>query len=247
MKTHTIEGQFMLDRVGGMLGEIGEIVRSCHERWDGTGYPDGLAGDAIPLPARIVFACDAYNAMTTDRVYRRALSMERRVTSYAINPGPSSTPGSSRPYLMSSRRASQWSRARTRSAPSSPTRHARARRRHHLVRVPRPVPVRVQVSSARLAAVITRRAAAPAPASAIATRTPATRSAHRRQRTPAESPRGERVLDAEDPARQSLRDLGLDQQPLVDEHHAVADSGRGERHASEAHRGTAARPAARRP
>jgi len=79
MKTHTIEGQFMLDRVGGMLGEIGEIVRSCHERWDGTGYPDGLAGDAIPLPARIVFACDAYNAMTTDRVYRRALSTEQAV------------------------------------------------------------------------------------------------------------------------------------------------------------------------
>ena len=79
MKTHTIEGQFMLDRVGGMLGEIGEIVRSCHERWDGTGYPDGLAGDAIPLPARIVFACDAYNAMTTDRVYRRALSKEQAV------------------------------------------------------------------------------------------------------------------------------------------------------------------------
>ena len=79
MKTHTIEGQFMLDRVGGMLGEIGEIVRSCHERWDGTGYPDGLAEDAIPLPARIVFACDAYNAMTTDRVYRRALSTEEAV------------------------------------------------------------------------------------------------------------------------------------------------------------------------
>ena len=42
MKTHTIEGQFMLDRVGGLLGRVGEIVRSCHERWDGTGYPDGL-------------------------------------------------------------------------------------------------------------------------------------------------------------------------------------------------------------
>ena len=87
MKTHTIEGQFMLDRVGGMLGEIGEIVRSCHERWDGTGYPDGLAGEAIPLSARIVFACDAYNAMTTDRVYRRARSCEEAVEELRANAG----------------------------------------------------------------------------------------------------------------------------------------------------------------
>ena len=73
MKTHTIEGQFMLDRVGGLLGRVGEIVRSCHERWDGKGYPDGLIGDEIPYHARIVFCCDAYNAMTTDRVYRKAM------------------------------------------------------------------------------------------------------------------------------------------------------------------------------
>jgi HD-GYP domain-containing protein (c-di-GMP phosphodiesterase class II) len=76
VKGHTIEGQFMLDRVGGFLGRIGVIVRACHERWDGKGYPDGLAGEEIPLAARIVFTCDAYNAMTTDRVYRRALSDE---------------------------------------------------------------------------------------------------------------------------------------------------------------------------
>ena len=50
MKTHTIEGQFMLDRVGGLLGRVGEIVRSCHERWDGSGYPDGLAGERSRSP-----------------------------------------------------------------------------------------------------------------------------------------------------------------------------------------------------
>jgi HD domain len=76
VKTHTIEGQLMLDRVGGLLGRVGEIVRSCHERWDGKGYPDGLVGDEIPLAARIVFACDAYNAMTTDRVYRPVMSKD---------------------------------------------------------------------------------------------------------------------------------------------------------------------------
>ena len=73
MNTHTVEGERLLLRVGGLLGQVGRIVRSCHERWDGAGYPDGLTGDEIPLVARIVCCCDAYNAMTTDRPYRRAL------------------------------------------------------------------------------------------------------------------------------------------------------------------------------
>jgi HD-GYP domain-containing protein (c-di-GMP phosphodiesterase class II) len=51
-------------------------VRACHERFDGTGYPDGLAGEAIPIESRIIFVCDAFHAMTTDRPYRRALSVE---------------------------------------------------------------------------------------------------------------------------------------------------------------------------
>ena len=79
MKTHTIEGQFMLDRVGGLLARVGEIVRSCHERWDGSGYPDGLTGEEIPLESRVVFAADAYNAMTTDRPYRGALSQQQAI------------------------------------------------------------------------------------------------------------------------------------------------------------------------
>jgi HD-GYP domain-containing protein (c-di-GMP phosphodiesterase class II) len=72
METHTLTGEEILDRVGGALGDVGRIVRSCHERWDGNGYPDGLAGDDIPLVARIVCACDAYSAITTDRPYRAA-------------------------------------------------------------------------------------------------------------------------------------------------------------------------------
>jgi putative nucleotidyltransferase with HDIG domain len=72
MKTHTIEGQRLLDQVGGFMREVGLIVRASHESYDGRGYPDGLAGEAIPLEARIVACCDAYNAMTTDRSYRRA-------------------------------------------------------------------------------------------------------------------------------------------------------------------------------
>jgi putative nucleotidyltransferase with HDIG domain len=73
VKTHTVEGHRMLERVGGVMGEVGKIVRSHHERWDGTGYPDGLAGEGIPIEARIISCCDAYNAMTTTRSYRKAL------------------------------------------------------------------------------------------------------------------------------------------------------------------------------
>jgi HD-GYP domain-containing protein (c-di-GMP phosphodiesterase class II) len=76
MNTHTILGQEMLERAGGLLGEVGPYVRSCHEHWDGNGYPDRLVGEEIPLVARIVCTCDAWSAMTTDRSYRRALTRE---------------------------------------------------------------------------------------------------------------------------------------------------------------------------
>jgi HD-GYP domain-containing protein (c-di-GMP phosphodiesterase class II) len=87
MKTHTIEGQALLSRVGGKLARVGEIVRSCHERWDGRGYPDGLMGEEIPLAARIVFCCDAYSAMTTDRPYRRAMAPEAAIQELRDNSG----------------------------------------------------------------------------------------------------------------------------------------------------------------
>jgi putative nucleotidyltransferase with HDIG domain len=75
MKTHTVEGERMLAQVGGLLADVGLVVRASHERWDGGGYPDGLAGEQIPLAACIVSACDAFNAMTTDRSYRKALPL----------------------------------------------------------------------------------------------------------------------------------------------------------------------------
>jgi HD-GYP domain-containing protein (c-di-GMP phosphodiesterase class II) len=58
-----------------VLGEVGLIVRGHHERWDGGGYPDGLAGEAIPLAARIICAADAFSAMTTNRSYRPAMPL----------------------------------------------------------------------------------------------------------------------------------------------------------------------------
>jgi putative nucleotidyltransferase with HDIG domain len=87
IQTHTIEGQKMLDRVGGFMREVGRIVRSHHERWDGGGYPDGLAGEGIPLEARIIACCDAWNAMRTDRSYRNALSHEVAMTELVENVG----------------------------------------------------------------------------------------------------------------------------------------------------------------
>ncbi|MDA0183906.1 HD-GYP domain-containing protein [Solirubrobacter phytolaccae] len=75
MKTHTVVGQQMLDRVGGLLGNVGLVVRASHERFDGRGYPDGLIGVEIPLAARIIIVCDSFNAMTTTRPYRPAMAI----------------------------------------------------------------------------------------------------------------------------------------------------------------------------
>jgi HD-GYP domain-containing protein (c-di-GMP phosphodiesterase class II) len=80
MHRHTIEGETMLNRVGGVLAEIGRIVRSSHEHYDGTGYPDGLIGEEIPIEARIVTCCDAFSAMTTTRSYRKAMPPEAALT-----------------------------------------------------------------------------------------------------------------------------------------------------------------------
>ena len=76
--SHTLIGQRILSAAPA-LRPVGGIVRSTHENWDGTGYPDGLAGEEIPLAARIIGACDAYSAMTSDRPYRAALTAEEAV------------------------------------------------------------------------------------------------------------------------------------------------------------------------
>jgi ribonuclease P protein subunit RPR2 len=76
MKTHTLLGEEMLGDVPLLQGEGLKIVRSHHERWDGTGYPDALAGTAIPLGARIFAVADALDAMTSDRPYRSGRSWD---------------------------------------------------------------------------------------------------------------------------------------------------------------------------
>jgi HD-GYP domain-containing protein (c-di-GMP phosphodiesterase class II) len=74
VQDHSEAGERMVLALG--LEEIATWIRHHHERWDGTGYPDGLAGERIPLPSRILGAADALDAMTTARAYRDALSLE---------------------------------------------------------------------------------------------------------------------------------------------------------------------------
>jgi len=87
MREHTLAGQRLLDRVGGALHDVGLVVRSSHEHYDGSGYPDGLAGSEIPLAARIVAVADAYSAMTTRRSYREPLDHRLALAELDANAG----------------------------------------------------------------------------------------------------------------------------------------------------------------
>lgn len=78
MREHPVVGERILRVLPGM-GPVARIVRHEHERWDGTGYPDGLAGEQIPIGSRIIIVADAYHAMTSDRPYRAAMSHEEAV------------------------------------------------------------------------------------------------------------------------------------------------------------------------
>jgi hypothetical protein len=76
MRRHSEIGAAILE-VHDAMADIARIVRNHHERWDGRGYPDRLASTQIPLGARIIAVADAYSAMTSDRVYRAALPVDR--------------------------------------------------------------------------------------------------------------------------------------------------------------------------
>ncbi len=72
IKQHTVVGERIIEPIG-FLKNVARIVRHSHERWDGSGYPDGLAGEDIPIESRVIFACDAFDAMTTQRSYQNAM------------------------------------------------------------------------------------------------------------------------------------------------------------------------------
>ena len=75
MRRHSVIGERILSGVPS-LERVASVVRSSHERWDGRGYPDGLAGEEIPIGARIIFVADAFCAMTEERPYAPARSVE---------------------------------------------------------------------------------------------------------------------------------------------------------------------------
>ena len=75
IRHQTLIGERII-RTSPQLWGVAAIVRATHENWDGTGYPDGLVGEEIPLASRTICACDAYYAMTSDRPYRPALSVD---------------------------------------------------------------------------------------------------------------------------------------------------------------------------
>lgn len=86
MEQHPELGERILGPID-RLTEVRPIVRACHERYDGLGYPDGLAGEDIPIEARIIFVCDAFHAMTTDRPYRSHLTDEEARAELEANAG----------------------------------------------------------------------------------------------------------------------------------------------------------------
>ncbi len=86
MRQHTIVGQRIL-MAAPALEAVGAIVRSSHERWDGRGYPDGLAAHQIPLGSRIVFVCDAFDAMVTDRPYKAGMTQQEALEELERNAG----------------------------------------------------------------------------------------------------------------------------------------------------------------
>jgi len=86
VKLHTLVGERLLRANFGLSG-VADVVRSSHERWDGAGYPEGRTGDDIPLGARIVFVCSAFQDMTAPRAHRTALSAEQALTELQRNAG----------------------------------------------------------------------------------------------------------------------------------------------------------------
>ena len=86
IRQHTVVGERIL-RASPAYQNVAAIVRSSHERWDGSGYPDGLTADEIPLASRIVCVCDAYDAMISDRPYRAALTRDQALAELARGAG----------------------------------------------------------------------------------------------------------------------------------------------------------------
>jgi HD-GYP domain-containing protein (c-di-GMP phosphodiesterase class II) len=98
MRSHPVSSERLITGVPG-LGHLGSAIRGEHERWDGGGYPDGLAGEAIPLSSRITLVCDAYHAMVSDRPYRRAMGADAARAEIAAGAGTQFCPKAAQALL----------------------------------------------------------------------------------------------------------------------------------------------------
>lgn len=108
MEAHSVTGQKILERKPALLG-IGPLVRATHERWDGNGYPDRLKGCAIPIPSRIVAVCDAFDAMTNRRAYRRAVAIDAALDELRANSATQFDPGVVEPFCaLFENRIDRW-------------------------------------------------------------------------------------------------------------------------------------------
>jgi HD-GYP domain-containing protein (c-di-GMP phosphodiesterase class II) len=98
VRRHTSSGERILSASAG-LARVAAIVRSTHERWDGTGYPDGLAGEAIPVAARIIAVCAAFTAMLSPRPYRAGRSRDEALAEIRLGAGTQFDPEVVRVFL----------------------------------------------------------------------------------------------------------------------------------------------------
>jgi HD-GYP domain-containing protein (c-di-GMP phosphodiesterase class II) len=92
MQEHPIIGERIVAAIEG-LTHLAPVIRAEHERWDGKGYPDGLSGEQIPLASRVVFACDSFHAMTSDRPYRKAMGVRTALEELQRNSRTQFDPG----------------------------------------------------------------------------------------------------------------------------------------------------------
>ena len=138
IETHPVLGERILAPIG-QLDEVRRIVRSCHERFDGSGYPDGLAGADVPIESRIVFACDAFHAMTTDRPYRRALDVAEARERLVAASGTQFDPQVVEALLQRPRRGVGASCI----SPYAPAASARRRPRNAHVQKQTPIPIAI--------------------------------------------------------------------------------------------------------
>jgi two-component system cell cycle response regulator len=97
MRMHPVMGQKILERKPVLIA-LGPLVRATHERWDGHGYPDRLKGTSIPLPARMVALCDAFDAMTRVRDYRTPLTIDKALEELRRGAGAQFDPGIVEPF-----------------------------------------------------------------------------------------------------------------------------------------------------